>query len=87
MQDNTEGSKVMEHMEKNFVDIFNDAVDALETDAEAAGTNITAVCRDAGVSRAAPVRWKKEPPLTVRLVAKMQDRIKEIKKENSAPQE
>lgn len=64
----------MEHTQpKNFVDVFNDAITKLEIDAKAIGSNMTEVCREAGVSRTTPDRWKEKPPATVATLAKLQD--------------
>lgn len=67
----------------DFVEVFKDAVDQLGADARAAGTNLTAVCREMKISRATPDRWKREVPMTVNLLAQMQNIIREKAKSNS----
>lgn len=59
-----------------YVDEFKARVAKLETDANAAGTNLTEICREAGVSRATPDRWRKKPPKTVTLIAKLETIVK-----------
>jgi hypothetical protein len=44
----------------------------------AAGTNLTAVCRVAGVHRSVPERWKKGEPRTRRVVEKIYAAIDRI---------
>ena len=59
-------------MAKNFVGTFQAEVAKIESDAKKVGLNMTSVCRELGVSRATPDRWKREIPMTVQLVARMQ---------------
>lgn len=61
----------------NFTKVFNATLSQLEVDAKAAGSNLTEVCREAGVSRTTPDRWKAKPPATVALVTKMQNVVAE----------
>lgn len=68
----------MEQTEKkNFVAVFKEALDQLERDAKAAGSNMTAVCREAGVSRTTPDRWRENPPATVATLGKLQEVVAE----------
>jgi len=67
----------METTAKNFAAVFNDTLIQLESDAKAAGSNLTEVCRDAGVSRTTPDRWKAKPPATVAIVSRMQGVVAE----------
>ena len=60
-------------MTKNFIQVFLDAVDKMEADAHANGTNLTAICREVGAGRATPDVWRKKPPKTIRLLAEMQE--------------
>lgn len=55
-----------------YEDEFKARVSKLERDAQAAGLNLTAVCREAGVSRATPDRWRKKTPKTIALVTAME---------------
>lgn len=66
---------------KNFVEQFHETMDALEADAKKHGLNLTAICKEAEISRATPDRWKKKPPKTIRLVAKMQQVVEQRKAE------
>lgn len=67
----------MDTQPKNIEAAFNEALSKLEADAKAAGTNITAVCREAGVSRTTPDRWKEKTPATIATLKKLQDVVAE----------
>lgn len=56
----------------NFEQEFFAALDKLEVDAKAVGLNLTAICKETGVSRATPSRWRREVPMTVQLLKQMQ---------------
>jgi hypothetical protein len=58
---------------KNFVQTFHGAIDQLEADAKKEGLTLTSICRDTGVSRATPDRWRKKIPKTIELLGQMQD--------------
>jgi transposase-like protein len=66
---------------RTFIDEFNDAITSISARAQKIGSSITEVCRRASVSRASPDRWRKKPPHTVDLVAKMQKTVAEMEKE------
>lgn len=59
-------------MTKSFVNVFHGTIDALETDAKSVGLTLTSICRDLGVSRATPDRWRKKVPKTIELMTAMQ---------------
>lgn len=59
-------------MGANFVEVFKGAIDQLEVDAKKVGLTLTSICRATKISRATPDRWRKTPPTTVDLLAKMQ---------------
>lgn len=67
----------------DFEKTFQEALDKLEVDAKAVGLTLTSICRDTGVSRATPDRWRKEPPKTVELLKKMQE-VVEAKRQRLA---
>lgn len=60
---------------KNFVDAFKNALAGIEAGATKAGSSITEICRETGISRTTPDRWKENPPITIELVARMQDAV------------
>lgn len=60
-------------VDQNFVQVFNDRVDQLEARAKRVGLTLTSICRETGVSRATPDRWRKQTPKTVQLLAEMED--------------
>lgn len=68
---------------ENFVKTFHGALDKLEADAKAVGLTLTSICRDTGVSRATPDRWRKSVPKTIVLLGEMQDLV-EAKRESNA---
>lgn len=43
-------------------------ITALKTRCAAAGTNITEICREAGVSRSVIERWKTKPPKSLSIL-------------------
>lgn len=59
-------------MSKNFVGVFNDALDKLEEEAGEVGETLTSICRVTKISRATPDRWRKKTPKSVLLLAEMQ---------------
>lgn len=67
----------------NFVQVFHSALDQLEEDAKKEGLTLTSICRDTGVSRATPDRWRKEVPKTVELLGKMQDVVAARREKNA----
>jgi len=57
-------------------------VQSLKTKAAAAGTNLTEVCRRAGVSRQTVEKWKDEEPKTLRILRQLEAQIDILKAEN-----
>lgn len=55
-----------------FDDEFKRRIASIEADAKTVGLNFTSICKEAGISRATPDRWKRETPKTVQIVAKME---------------
>ncbi len=60
------------HPMKNIHDLFLDALEEAEKDAHAGGLSLSALCRAAGVGRATPDRWRRNPPSTIQLLSVMQ---------------
>lgn len=52
---------------------FLAGLDQIETDARAAGANMSVVCKKAGISRAGPVRWRNKIPTTIQIMDRMAD--------------
>lgn len=69
---------------RTYTDEFKDRIAKLEKDAVDAGSNLTEVCRKAGVSRATPDRWRKHTPKTVLLVTRMEEIVAELAKQKAA---
>ncbi len=54
-----------------FSALFLETLDSIEDRAKKVGLTITHVCREAGVSRATPDRWRENVPNTIALLDKM----------------
>ncbi|EJG5414298.1 hypothetical protein NAD41_000899 [Salmonella enterica] len=67
--------------------VFNRRVEQLKERAKAAGTNITQLCRLAGVSRTTPERWEKRVPKSICIFDLMFEALRGIEKEIEAEQE
>lgn len=63
--------------QRTYSDEFMDRIARLDEEALAAGTNLTEVCREAGVSRATPDRWRRHVPKTIQLVTLMEQIIQQ----------
>lgn len=61
-------------------------VQSLKIKAAAAGTNLTEVCRRAGVSRQTVEKWKDEEPKTLQILRRLEAQIEILKGENLATQ-
>jgi transposase-like protein len=57
----------------NFIQAFEQAFADIERDAKAAGSSLSEICRETGISRTTPDRWRAKTPTTVELVARMQE--------------
>lgn len=56
----------------SFEAAFRSRMDALFLRANKAGMSVTAVCKEAGIARATPDRWRKKAPLSIQLVDQME---------------
>ena len=70
-------------MSDNFVQDFHAAIDKLEQDAKDVGLTLTSICRDTGVSRATPDRWRKKNPKTIELLSQMQALVTAEREKNA----
>lgn len=68
-----------------FGDVFEDRLKAIESEAKEAGLDWTKICREAGVSRATPDRWRKTKPKTVQLIEAIEAVVEKHKSERAAP--
>lgn len=59
-----------------FKEEFVRRYDDIKARGEAVGMTVSDICKQAGVSRATPERWKKEIPLTIRLIDRMDEAVK-----------
>lgn len=60
-------------MSKSFEQTFNERVDDIIARGEKVGLTVTHICRETGIARATPDRWRKECPKTIKLVDKMDE--------------
>lgn len=58
--------------DQTFGDVFRARLSQIDKDAQAVGINMTVVCKEAGVSRATPDRWRRNLPKTVEIIEKME---------------
>lgn len=58
-----------------FAEDFQAKIAEIEQEANACGLNWTSLCKEAGLSRATPDRWRKKIPKTIEVVTKMQEII------------
>lgn len=56
-----------------FDDEFKKRIEKIEADAKSVGLNFTSICKEAGISRATPDRWKRVSPKTIQIVTKMEE--------------
>ncbi|EAM1616348.1 hypothetical protein EU642_22185 [Salmonella enterica] len=68
-------------------EVFRRRVDMLNERAKKAGTNITQLCRLAGVSRTTPERWNKRVPKSIGIFDLMFEALVSIEKEQNAEEE
>lgn len=64
---------------KTFTEDFKARIASIEAEAKAMGLNWTSICKEAGLSRATPDRWKKKTPKTVQVVTQMEEILKRHK--------
>lgn len=62
----------------SFGEVFRDRLAKIESDAKAAGANLTIVCKLAKISRAGPVRWQNNIPNTIKIVDRMERVVKRL---------
>ncbi|ELK5289417.1 hypothetical protein Q6670_004085 [Salmonella enterica] len=66
---------------------FYRRVELIKERAKDAGTNITQLCRMAGVSRTTPERWEKRVPKSIGILDLMFEALKEVESDRQAQQE
>lgn len=62
---------------QDFTEVFKARIDKIQTDAAAVGLDFTKICRETGVSRSTPDRWRRKIPKTITLVTEMERRVAE----------
>lgn len=68
-----------------FEEEFNRRLSDIVKRGEAQGMTLTHICREAGVARATPDRWKAAPPLSITLVDKMEAVVAKAEQEAASP--
>lgn len=63
-----------------FDQVFYKYLDNLERRAHAVGMTLTDLCRDSGVSRATPDRWRKSLPKTIQNVCDLEAIVKKAER-------
>lgn len=56
-------------------EIFRARLNNIEERAKAAGLTLTAICRRSGIARATPDRWRKDCPLSIKLIDRMEQEV------------
>lgn len=64
-----------------FSTVFLQRLDDMERRALHANSSLTAICKDIGISRATPDRWRRQIPRTVEILDQMERRVDEIEKQ------
>lgn len=59
--------------EPRFSEYFLAYLENLELRALACGSNLTEICREIGISRSTPDRWRRKVPKTIAILDKMED--------------
>lgn len=57
---------------KSFEQVFIQRLDSIIQRGEQVGMTLTHICRETGIARATPDRWRKEAPKTIALLDKME---------------
>ena len=58
-----------------FEEEFNRRLDGIIQRGKAVGLTVTALCKKTGIARATPDRWRKNAPLSVTLVDKLEAEV------------
>ena len=56
------------HTQGLFSEAFVERLDQLDANIALLGTSLSSICRDAGIARGTPDRWRRELPKTVLLM-------------------
>ena len=67
-----------------YDEVFRQTLADIEARAQVVGMTWNSLCKEAGIARATPDRWRANSPKTVALVAKMQTIISEAEKNRHA---
>lgn len=60
---------------------FRNKLYDLESRGKNVGLNLTTICRIAGISRATPDRWKRQSPMTIQILTRIEEIVEEREKE------
>lgn len=65
----------------SFSQAFADRLEAIETRAKAAGSNVTQICKKTGVARATYERWRHRAPQTIAKVDELEREVERLERE------
>lgn len=60
---------------KTFEEDFKNRLDSIIQRSEAVGLSVTELCRRTRIARATPDRWRKEAPLSIKLIDKLEAEV------------
>lgn len=61
----------------DFEQKFSEKLEDIYSRSEKAKTSITEICRDAGIARATPDRWRKRAPKSIKLIDQLDAALKQ----------
>lgn len=65
---------------KTMEGAFLERLDSIESRANSIGETLTSICRQSGIARATPDRWRKNMPNSIRLLDKLESALVELEK-------
>lgn len=73
--------------DSSFYSAFLARLNNIEDRAQRVGITLTHICRDAGIARATPDRWRKNPPKSIKLMDDMERAVIAAEQKAEAEQE
>lgn len=71
---------------QTFYQQFLERLNAIEKRAQAVGITITHVCRDAGIGRSTPDRWRHKAPKSIQILDDMEKAVEAAEQKAAAGQ-
>lgn len=75
-----------DHNDQNdmtFEEVFRYRFECIKKRARAAGTNLTAINQELGISNACQHRWKKQVPISIRMLDRMDAAVSQKEREKA----